>query len=236
MNGRLGFSSFKLAVLKAQMCMKRCCMFLESFQIPSCQPLVSAWRYWMSEGMWNTSCLFYFMAFLKDIKHVFIPEFNKTQIILAEIELLPRPLLNHAERVRLAEALLGFQRNSSSCLTLTDAQPSPRPKPQPAACVRKHLLHSPAQKTHLQNCERVLAAVQREFGQKSVSLNVFPSAAVGDLWGSLGAEVARAIRDHLMWDADTHPGCTGGQPRSGMAPLSKGNVFHLISFTKATVI
>lgn len=85
MNGGLGFSSFKLAVLKAQMCLERYCMFLESFQIPSCQPLVSAWRYWMSEG--STSCLFYFMAFLKDIKHVFIPEFNKTQIILAGIEL-----------------------------------------------------------------------------------------------------------------------------------------------------
>lgn len=140
------FFSFKLSVLKAQMCMKRYCMFLEPFQIPSCQPLVSAWRYWMSEGMWSTSCLFYFMAFLKDIKHVFIPEFNKTQIILAKIELFPRLQLNHVERARLAEALLDFQWNSSSCLTLTDAQPCPRPKLQPGACVRKHLLHSPAQK------------------------------------------------------------------------------------------
>lgn len=146
MKGGLGFSSFKLAVLKAQMCMKRYCMFLESLQIPSCQPLVSAWRCWMSEGMWSTSCLFYFMAFLKDIKHVFIPEFNKTQIILAKIELLPRLPLNRVEGPRLAQALLDFQWNSSSCLTLTDAQPSPRPKPQPAACVRKHLLHFPAQK------------------------------------------------------------------------------------------
>lgn len=87
----------------------------------------------MSEGMWSTSCLFYFMAFLKDIKHVFIPEFNKTQIILAKIELLPRLPLNHVERARLAEALLGFQWNSSSCIALTDAQPSPSPKPQPPA-------------------------------------------------------------------------------------------------------
>lgn len=96
----------------------------------------------MSEGMWSTSCLFYFMAFLKDIKHVFIPEFNKTQIILAKIELFPRLPPSHVERARPAEALLGFQWNSSSCLVLTDAQPSPRPKPQPAACARKHLLHS----------------------------------------------------------------------------------------------
>lgn len=48
----------------------------------------------MSEGMWSTSCLFYFMASLKDIKHAFIPEFNKNKIILAKIGLLPRPLLN----------------------------------------------------------------------------------------------------------------------------------------------
>lgn len=128
-----GFYPFKLAVLKAQVCTKRYCMFLDSFQVPSCQPLVSAWRYWMSEGMWSTSCLFYFMAFLKDIKHVFIPEFNKTQIILAKIELLPRLPLNHVERARLAEALLGFQWNSSSCVALTDARPSPSPKPQPPA-------------------------------------------------------------------------------------------------------
>lgn len=87
----------------------------------------------MSEGMWSTSCLFYFMAFLKDIKHVFTPEFNKTQIILAKIELLPRLSLNHVERAQLVEALLGFQWNSSSCVALTDAQPSPSPKPQPPA-------------------------------------------------------------------------------------------------------
>lgn len=137
--------SFKWAVLKAQMCMKRYCMFLESLQIPSCQPLVSAWGSWMSEGMWSTSCLFCFMAFLKDINHVFIPEFNKTQIILAKIELFPRLPLSHVERPRL-EALLDFQWNSPSCLTLTDAQPSSRPEPQPAACARKHLLQSPVQK------------------------------------------------------------------------------------------
>lgn len=59
---------------------------------------------------------------------------------------------------------------------------------------------------------------------------------MGDLWGSLGAEVARGIRDHRMWDADTHPGCTGSKPQSGVALLSKANAFHLISFTKTTVI
>ena len=83
----------------------------------------------MSEGMWSTSCLFYFMASLKDIKPVFIPEFNKNKIILTKIELLLRPLLNHVKWVRLAEALPDFQWNSSSCVMLTDAQPSPRPKP-----------------------------------------------------------------------------------------------------------
>lgn len=83
----------------------------------------------MSEGMWSTSCLFYFMASLKDIKHAFIPEFNKNKIILAKIGLLPRPLLNHVKWVRLAEALLYFHWNSSSCVVLTDALMSPRPKP-----------------------------------------------------------------------------------------------------------
>jgi len=88
------------------------------------------------------------MMSLKDIKPVFIPEFNKNKIILAEIKLLPCPLLNHMKWVRRVEALPDFPWNSSSCVVLTDALPSPRPKPshQPKVCDRKHLFCSLAQK------------------------------------------------------------------------------------------
>lgn len=58
-----------------------------------------------------------------------MPEFNKNKIVLAKIELLPCLLLNHMKWVRLAEALLDFQWNSSSHIMLTNAQLSPRPKP-----------------------------------------------------------------------------------------------------------
>lgn len=88
--------------------------------IPCYQPVVSALGYWMSEGMWSTSCLFCFTASLKDTKPGFIPEFNKNEIILAKIELLPRPLLNHVKWVRLAETLPDFQWNSSSRSMLTE--------------------------------------------------------------------------------------------------------------------
>lgn len=128
------------------MCVKRYFVFLESEGFPAANLLSLRWDS-MSEGMWSTSCLFYFVASLKDRKPVSMPEFNKNKIVLAKIELLPCLLLNRVKWVRLAEALLGFQWNSSSRITLTDAQPSPRPKPQhqPTVCVREHLCRSLAQ-------------------------------------------------------------------------------------------
>lgn len=80
--------------------------------------------------------------------------------------------------------------------------PDLSPSHQPAARVRKHLLHSLAQK-HIYKAVRILwLPCSRNLGRNPfnwMSSHQLPWAICGVLW------VARAIRDHPMWDAD--PSC-----------------------------